>query len=204
MCINGRRIVGYARASVTAPRLEDQINALRAAGCLDDNIWVETECTHFPQLALALLDARDGDTFAVHKLICLSNSFKRLGRVLSALQSRGIPLWILDVPFDTRRVAFTRGLLRLLARKRHIKSLETREGLATARAAGRIGGRREALSAESIATAHELLRDPRHTLTTIADQLGVSRSTLYKFGLRRRQPKKIGPPRRGSPDCDTG
>ena len=184
------RPIGYARASICAPTLTEQIAALRAAGCLDDNIWAEPEGSQFDQLELALLDARKGDVFVVSQLICLSNSFKRLGRVLTELRSRDIQLWILGAPIDTRKGNVLPALLRLLKKKRDIKSEETRAGLAAARAAGHLGGRPEALPAEGVAVARELLADPRYTVAAVAEKLGVSRSTLYKKGLKRRPSKK--------------
>lgn len=184
------RLVGYARASICAPTLIEQIAALRAAGCLDDNIWAEPDGSKFDQLELALLDARKGDVFVVRQLICLSNSFKRLGRVLTDLRSRDIQLWILDAPVDSRHEEAIPTLLRVAQMKHDIKSEETRTGLAAARAAGHFGGRTEALPAEGIVAAQELLADPRYTLAAVAEKLRVSRSTLYKKGLKRRPTKK--------------
>lgn len=53
-------------------------------------------------------------------------------------------------------------------------------GLATARAAGRIGGRRPKLTDRQIETARKMLDSGEHTISAIAEFLGVARSTLYR------------------------
>ncbi len=55
----------------------------------------------------------------------------------------------------------------------------TREGLAAARARGRIGGRPTVITPEIIRAARDLLPNPEHSITSIAKLLGVSPGTLY-------------------------
>lgn len=133
------------------------------------------------------MDARDGDIFVVPKLICLSNSYKRLANALMDLQSRNIPLRILDDAVDVRGKGQTviPHLLRLIEVKRDIKSELVRDGLAAARKLGRHGGRRPVLSDKRFMEAREMLGDGRYTIAEIAKALGVSRSALYNKGLVR-------------------
>src|SRR5690606_37619801 len=56
----------------------------------------------------------------------------------------------------------------------------TQAGLAAARARGRKGGRPRKLTPRQVATARTLLKDREHTVTAVAEMLGVSRSTLYR------------------------
>ncbi|MEV6103023.1 helix-turn-helix domain-containing protein, partial [Nocardia sp. NPDC051981] len=51
--------------------------------------------------------------------------------------------------------------------------------LAAARARGRVGGRRPKLSTEQAKLAQRLYDEGQHTVTQIADMLGVKRGTLY-------------------------
>ncbi|WP_323139022.1 hypothetical protein [Streptomyces mirabilis] len=55
----------------------------------------------------------------------------------------------------------------------------TREGLAAARARGRVGGRPTVATEEVIRAARDLLPDPGRSITSIAKMLGISPGTLY-------------------------
>ena len=53
-------------------------------------------------------------------------------------------------------------------------------GLTSARARGRVGGRRPKLNEKQIREIKVLLTDPAAQVTDIAARYGVSRTTLYK------------------------
>ena len=55
----------------------------------------------------------------------------------------------------------------------------TREGLAAARARGRIGGRPTVVNEDLLRAARDMLPNPKHSITSIAKLLGVSPGTLY-------------------------
>lgn len=55
----------------------------------------------------------------------------------------------------------------------------TREGLASSRQRGRVGGRPTVVTPEMITAARELPPNPEHSVTSIAKLLGVSPGTLY-------------------------
>ncbi|MFB7678275.1 recombinase family protein [Kitasatospora purpeofusca] len=55
----------------------------------------------------------------------------------------------------------------------------TREGLAAARARGKVGGRPTVVNADIIRAARDMLPNPEHSITSIAKLLGVSPGTLY-------------------------
>ena len=60
-------------------------------------------------------------------------------------------------------------------------SAGTSDGLAAARARGKRLGRPPALTPEQLREVRELLLRPENTVSGVARQLGVSRSTLYKY-----------------------
>ncbi|GLV75968.1 helix-turn-helix domain-containing protein [Streptomyces hygroscopicus] len=62
---------------------------------------------------------------------------------------------------------------------RELIVIGTKEGLAAARAGGRVGGRPSAATEEIIRAARDLLPDPGRSITSIAKLLGVSPGTLY-------------------------
>lgn len=55
----------------------------------------------------------------------------------------------------------------------------TREGLAAARARGRVGGRPSVITPEILRAARDMLPNPEASVTAIAKLLGVSPGTLY-------------------------
>jgi DNA invertase Pin-like site-specific DNA recombinase len=55
----------------------------------------------------------------------------------------------------------------------------TREGLAAARARGRVGGRPSVVTPELLRAARDMLPNPENSITAIAKLLGVSPGTLY-------------------------
>jgi DNA invertase Pin-like site-specific DNA recombinase len=55
----------------------------------------------------------------------------------------------------------------------------TREGLAAARARGRLGGRRPKLTAKQIAIGQALYASRQQTVAEICEQLGCSPATFY-------------------------
>jgi DNA invertase Pin-like site-specific DNA recombinase len=57
----------------------------------------------------------------------------------------------------------------------------TRAGLAAAKRAGRTGGRPAKLTEDDIDVARTLLANPDITVADVADRLGVSAATLYRY-----------------------
>lgn len=64
--------------------------------------------------------------------------------------------------------------------EREVIRERTQAGLDAARARGRKGGRKSALTQSQVRTAQKMLRDPETTVTEVAEALGVSRSTIYR------------------------
>ena len=62
---------------------------------------------------------------------------------------------------------------------RELIVIGTNEGLAAARARGRVGGRPSVVNPDIIRAARDMLPNPEHSITTIAKLLGVSPGTLY-------------------------
>lgn len=63
----------------------------------------------------------------------------------------------------------------------------TNAGLAAARARGRVGGRKRALTPAQVTMARELLTDPTRDVANVAASFKVSRATLYR-ALQSQQP----------------
>jgi DNA invertase Pin-like site-specific DNA recombinase len=87
------------------------------------------------------------------------------------------------------------GMLSVLAElQRELIVANTNDGLAAARARGRVGGRRPKLTPEQAALAQQLYDAREKTVQQIADLFGVPRSMVYghldKTKAVPRQPKK--------------
>jgi len=177
-------LIGYARVSTTDQELALQQDALRAAGC--ERIFEETASgakEDRPELARALDHMRKGDVLVVWKLDRLARSLKQLVNVLEDLGARGVGFRCLAPVIDTttpegRLLYSITGAFAEF--ERAIIQQRTRAGLKAALARGRKGGRPKALTDDDIVKAQAMLRDPQISVASIAEFLGVSRSTLYR------------------------
>ncbi|MFI0960613.1 recombinase family protein [Streptomyces sp. NPDC021080] len=102
--------------------------------------------------------------------------------MVSELRERGIGFTSLheslDTPTPGGRLVF-RVFAVLAEFIRELIVIGTNEGLAAARARGRVGGRPTVATEEVIKAARDLLPDPGRSITSIAKLLGVCPGTLY-------------------------
>jgi len=178
-------IIGYARVSTTDQTPDLQIDALKSAGA--HRIFIETASgakTDRPQLAAALDYLRPGDTLAVWKLDRLARSIGQLIDAIDALDRAGCGFRSLTEAIDTTsptgKLVF-HIFSALTEFERSIIRERTVAGLAAAKARGRRGGRPRVMSETTISAAMAMIRDGSMTIKEIADQLGVSDGTLYKY-----------------------
>jgi DNA invertase Pin-like site-specific DNA recombinase len=137
-----------------------------------------------PELELALWKLKEGDTLVVTRLDRLSRSLLHLVTLAAKLREHGIGLHLIEQGINTAtaegRAMF--GMLSVLAElQRELIVANTKDGLAAARARGRIGGRRPRLTADQADGAQKLYDDGQMTIRQIADEFGVPRSTMYGY-----------------------
>jgi DNA invertase Pin-like site-specific DNA recombinase len=183
--------IGYGRVSTRDQNPDAQEDALREAGC--DRIFVDKasgKLASRPELDKALITAREGDQFVVTKLDRLGRSLKNLIELVDRLKDQKVGLVILDQGIDTStnmgRMFFQ--ILGAIAEFEHAMMVErTHDGLAAARARGRVGGRKQALKPRQVKLAQEMYDElgddgkRKHTVQDIADELGVARTTIYRY-----------------------
>ena len=184
--------IGYARVSTKDQKLDLQIDALKSAGC--EKIFsdvISGASKERPNLNALLEHCRSGDTIVIYKLDRLGRSLIHLVNLVNKLLEEGIHLQSLTDNIDT---STSQGKLMfnvfasLAEFERDLIRERTQAGLKAARARGRFGGRPKGLSKEAESTSYvaaALYREGKLSVRQIANRLGISKMTLYKY-LRHR------------------
>lgn len=176
--------IGYARVSTHDQNLELQLDALEKAGCeqtFQEKITGKNKDR--PELNICLKTLRARDVLVVWKLDRLARSLKDLVEIVSELESKGVGFKSLTESIDTTspggKLIF--HIFGALSEFEHSLIRErTIEGLKAARARGRKGGRKPAMSRSDVQKAAAMLKDPLITKTEVAEHFGISRLTLNK------------------------
>ncbi|MEU7066873.1 recombinase family protein [Streptomyces sp. NPDC046161] len=176
---------GYARVSTADQNPDHQIDALLRAGVDEQNIHIDYASgakASRPEFDILLKRLREGDTLTATRLDRISRSLLHLVVLGDDLRSRGVGLHIIEQGIDSStpegRAMF--GMLGVMAElQRELILANTRDGLAAARARGRVGGRRPKLSEQQAKLAQELYDKREKTVQEIADLFGVPRTTVY-------------------------
>lgn len=176
--------IGYARVSTQDQDLSLQLDALKRADC--EQIYEEKvsgKNTDRPELANCLKALRTGDTLVVWRMDRLGRSLRDLVEIVTNLEAKGIHFVSITEKIETG-TATGKLMFHVFASmaefERNLISERTLAGLAAARARGRVGGRKPALSAKDIEHARLLLRNPNITVTEVAARFGVTRQTIYR------------------------
>ncbi|GGK98027.1 recombinase family protein [Nocardia jinanensis] len=141
---------GYARVSTRGQKDDSQIDALTAAGC--EKIWVDKasgKLARRPEWDKCFDHLRRGDELVITRLSRPFRSVRHMTELAAALDERGIDLVVLEQGIDTTTPA-GRFLFHVIAAMDEMTadliSEGTLEGLESARARGRVGGRPTALT----------------------------------------------------------
>ena len=179
-------LIGYARVSTDAQDLTAQRDALTALGVAPERVYVDHGLTGTnrdrPGLRQALAACRAGDTLVVAKLDRLARSLPD-ARAIAELTTRSVKLNLGGSVHDpTDPVG--RLLFNVLAMVAEFESdrarARTREGMAVARAKGRLRGKQPKLSAKQEAHLVQLYRAGGHTVGELEELFSITRSTVYR------------------------
>jgi DNA invertase Pin-like site-specific DNA recombinase len=176
--------IGYARVSTDDQNLDLQRDALLKAGC--GPIYEEAasgKSTDRPELEQCRKALRAGDTLVVWRLDRLGRSLPDLVQIVAELEQQGVAFESLTEKIETSSAAgkLVFHVFAALAEfERNLIRERTHAGLAAARARGRKGGRKPALTPQQVREIKALLRDPSIPVASIAGRYGVSRATIYK------------------------
>ncbi len=176
-------VFGYARVSTESQNLDRQLDVLKKYGV--DKIYNEKMTgtkKDRPELSKLLDRMTDGDTVVIESLSRLGRSTKDLIELTELFQSRGVNLVSLKEAIDTNtstgKLLFT--LMSAIAQfERDTIADRTREGLRSARARGRSGGRPR-INSDSVKKAVKLYNTKQYSVKEIEELTGVKKSTLYR------------------------
>ncbi|WP_299822770.1 recombinase family protein [uncultured Jannaschia sp.] len=177
-------IIGYARVSTECQSLEAQLAALEAAGV--EKVFSEKisgSKRARPALDKLIEQLREGDIVTVTKYDRLSRSLQDLLAIVEAIRAKGAGFRSLAEDIDTTTSA-GRLVFHVFASiaqfERERISERTREGLAAARKAGRIGGRPPALSHHQREEVRRLRDEEGRRIAEIARLFDVSPNTVRR------------------------
>jgi DNA invertase Pin-like site-specific DNA recombinase len=189
---NGK-LIGYARVSTDDQELRMQRDALEKAGCW--NIYEEKRSAtrgKRPELELALLDLRPGDTLVVWKLDRLVRNARGLYELLDRIHAAGANFKSLQEQFDftTPMGQFVLGILGLVAQlEAQMTAHRTAAGIAALKASGGTYGAKPKLSA---AKAARLVAERKAgvTVARLAAKYGVSTASVNNYMKRAKLRRK--------------
>lgn len=177
--------IGYGRVSTDDQNPDSQKDALIAAGC--EQYFIEkmsgTKASR-PKWNECKTTLRKGDTLVITRLDRLGRSTKDLLEIADYLETKGVNLVAteqdgIDTTTPHGKLFFT--MVAAFAEFEHsMMKSRTMDGLAAARARGRKGGRRAALSPKQIDAIRNLYETGETTVSEIAEAFKVSRPTVYR------------------------
>lgn len=177
-------IIGYARISTLDQSLDAQTDALNEAGV--ERIYADKisgSKRDRPELGKLLDQLRPGDVVVVAKYDRLARSLRDLLDLVEAIKDRGAGFRSLAEDIDTttpagRLVFHVFASIAQFERERIAE--RTREGLQSAKARGRIGGRPPALSTAQKAEVRRMRDDEQRAISEIARLFKVSERTIRR------------------------
>ena len=184
--------IGYARVSKAgdAQNLDLQYDALTADGVAREFIYEDRASgkkDSRPGLDACLKALREGDTLVVWKLDRLGRDLHHLVSVVQELTERGVGLRVLagqgaqiDTATPAGRLVF--GIFAALAEfERELIRERIVAGLEAARARGRRGGRKFALTKAQVRLAQAAMQSRDTSVAELAQELHVKPVTLYRY-----------------------
>jgi DNA invertase Pin-like site-specific DNA recombinase len=186
--------VGYARCSTDQQDLAAQQAMLQALGVAPERIYMDRGLTGTtrarPGLDQALAAVRAGDTLVVPKLDRLARSVPDARQIADALVARGVKLALgtsVYDPTDPMGKMFFNILATFAEFEVDLIRLRTREGMAMARAKGKLRGKRPKLSDKQHTELWRMYETGEYSINDLAELFAVSRPTVYRALARKTQ-----------------
>lgn len=181
-------LVAYARVSTEEQNLDRQLDQLIQYGVDKRNIYMEKVTgtkREREQLNKMINELQEGDTVIISDLTRISRSTKDLLEIVSSIKDKGASIksikdtWLdttSNNPYNDFLLTVMSGLSQL---ERDLISQRTKEGLASAKARGRNGGRPSKQNEKKDVVI--ALADSGMRIADIVKQTGLSRSTVNRI-----------------------
>lgn len=171
-----------------------QRSALHQAGVAEDRIYTDSgytgRNTDRPGLKQALAAVREGDTLVVTKLDRLGRSILDLHRIANDLTDKGVQLsWggTTYNPKDPAGKLFFSMLAAFAEFESDLIRARTIEGMAEARKAGRLPGKKPKLTALQQKRLHDDYESGKYTTAELMELYPLRRSAIYATITRERE-----------------
>lgn len=185
-------LIGYARVSKAdgSQSLDLQQDALIAAGVGEDQIysdWASGKKDERPGLDACLKAVRNGDVLVIWKLDRMGRSLHHLVRTVAGLTERGVGLKVLtglgaQIDTTTAHGRLSFGIFASLAEfESELIRERTIAGLTAARARGRKGGRKFALTKAQLRMAQAAMVNRDTSVSELCKELRIRPVTLYRY-----------------------
>lgn len=180
-------LIGYARCSTDKQDLAAQQAALAVLGVAADRIYTDHGLTGTnrarPGLDQALAAVRAGDTLVVPKLDRLARSVPDARDIADSLAARGVRLALgasVYDPADPMGKMFFNILATFAEFESDLIRMRTREGMAIARAKGKLRGKQPKLSEKRQKELRRMHDTGDYSISDLAELFSVSRPTIYR------------------------
>lgn len=181
---------GYARVSTQQQDLSRQIDLLKIYNCSE--IFTEKMSgtkDNRPELSRLKDKIRTGDTLVIESFSRLGRSTKDLIGLVEYFEGKSVKLISIKENFDTNTPQGKLMLTVFQAFSQFERDLivqRTKEGLESARARGRKGGRPK-VKEKKVDKALKLYDSKEYSIREIVGMTGISQVTLYRYINKRKQ-----------------
>lgn len=180
-------LIGYARCSTDKQDLAAQKGVLTDLGVAADRIYTDHGFTGTtrarPGLDQALAALREGDTLVVPKLDRLARSVPDARTIAEHLAARKVKLQLgaaVHDPTDPMGKLFFNVLATFAEFEADLIRMRTREGMAVARAKGKLRGKKPKLSDRQQRELRRMYDTGVYSVSDLGELFGVSRPTVYR------------------------
>ena len=179
--------IGYARCSTDKQDLAAQQAALVELNVPKERIYTDHGLTgtnrERPGLAQALAAVREGDKCVVSKLDRLARSVPDARAIADQLEKGGVKLAIgtnIHDPTGPMGKMFFNILATFAEFESDLIRMRTREGMAVARAKGKLKGKKPKLSDKQHKELRRMHDTGEYSISDLAELFAVSRPTVYR------------------------